>query len=66
MPFGLARPALVRTLRDAARGDAYHVWTARRQNGALDRIRCLRDRLPAVGAVELTSFLPYLTIEETG
>ena len=65
VPFALARPALARTLRDAARGDAYHGWTARRQNDALDRIRCLRDRLPAIGAVELTSFLPYLTIEET-
>ena len=64
VPFGLARPALQRSLRDAARGDAYHVWTARRQNDELDRIRCLRDALPAVGAVELTSFLPYLTIEE--
>ena len=64
VPFELARPALARSLRDAARGDAYHVWTARTQNDALDRVRCLRDRLPAVGAVELASFLPYLTLEE--
>ena len=66
VPFGLARPALARSLRAAARGDAYHVWTARTQNDALDRIRCLRDRLPAVGAVELASFLPYLTLDESG
>ena len=64
VPFELARPALARSLRDAARADAYHVWTARTQNDALDRVRCLRDRLPAVGAVELASFLPYLTLEE--
>ena len=64
VPFAMARPALARALRDAARGDAYHGWTARRQNGAMDAIRCVRDRLPAVGAVELTSFLPFLTLEE--
>ena len=66
VPFALARPALARSLRTAARGDAYHVWTARTQNDALDGIRCLRDRLPAVGAVELASFLPYLTLDESG
>jgi hypothetical protein len=65
VPFELARPALARSLRNAARGDAYHVWTARTQNDALDQIRCLRDRLPAVGAVELASFLPYLTLDES-
>ena len=64
VPFAMARPALARALRDAARGDAYHGWTARRQNAALDRIRCIRDRLPAIGAVELTSFLPFITLEE--
>ncbi|HZG36778.1 MAG TPA: hypothetical protein VEY87_13120 [Gaiellaceae bacterium] len=64
IPFGTARPAIARALRDSARGDAYHDRTARRQHSALDRLRCIRDRLPAVGAVELTSFLPFLSLDE--
>jgi hypothetical protein len=52
----------VRVLRASARDDAYHDWTWRRQHAALDEIRCVRDRLPAIGAVELTSFLPFLAL----
>ncbi len=64
VPFATARPALRRALSEAARGNAYRTWTARTQNRALDEIRCTRDRLPAVGAVDLTSFLPFLELEE--
>jgi hypothetical protein len=66
VPFADARPALAQALRSAARGAAYHDWTARRQDAALDRIRCVRDRLPAVGAIELTSYLPFLALSEAG
>jgi hypothetical protein len=62
IPSARARPAIVRVLRASARDDAYHDWTWRRQHAALDEIRCVRDRLPAIGAVELTSFLPFLAI----
>jgi hypothetical protein len=64
LPFLQARPALVRALRGAAKIDAYHDWTVRRQETALDRLRCVRDRLPAVGAIELTSFVPFLALDE--
>jgi hypothetical protein len=64
VPFATARPALAHALREAAKVNAYRTWTTRAQNRALDRIRCLRDRLPAVGAVELTSVLPFLELEE--
>lgn len=60
LPFEQARPAIVRALRASALVDAYHDWTWRRQHSALDQLRCIRDRLPAVGAVELRSFLPFL------
>lgn len=63
IPFEQARPALTRAFRSAARLDAYHRWTTRRQDAALDELRCVRDRLPAVGAVELTSYLPFLSLE---
>jgi len=64
VPFATARPALARALREAAQENAYRTWTTRAQNDALDEIRCIRDRLPAVGAVELTTFLPFLALAE--
>ena len=51
-------------LRTAAQADRYHSWTALKQKTALDQLRCTRDRLPQVGAVELTSYLPFLTLTE--
>ncbi|MCP9484364.1 MAG: hypothetical protein MSC30_00730 [Gaiellaceae bacterium MAG52_C11] len=65
VPSGRARPAIARALRAAASADAYRNWTWRRQHAALDQARCVRDRLPAVGAVELTSFLPFLSLGES-
>jgi hypothetical protein len=60
LPLEAARPAIVRALRATSRLQAYHDWTVRRQRAALSQVRCTRDRLPEIGAVELTSFLPYL------
>jgi hypothetical protein len=60
IPPELARRAITRALQAAARADAYGPWTTRRQNAALDGIRCLRDRLPVPGVVDLTSWLPFL------
>ena len=51
-------------LRTAAQADRYHSWTALEQKRALDDLRCTRDRLPQVGGVELTSYLPFLTLTE--
>ena len=64
LPLEAARPAVARALRSAAKADAYREWTWRRQHAALNELRCIRDRLPEVGAVELTSFLPFLSLEE--
>ena len=63
-PLEAARPAIARALRATSRVNAYHDWTVRRQRAALSQIRCTRDRLPAIAAVELTSFLPYLALTE--
>lgn len=60
LPAELARPVIVRALRHAARAERYAGWAERRQERALDRIRCTRDRLPTVGAVPLTSWMPFL------
>jgi len=64
VPFAAARPAIARALRRAAQADAFHGWTALKQKAALDQLRCVRDRLPQVGAIELTSYLPFLTLTE--
>ena len=60
LPPELARPVIVRSLLHAARADAYDGWAERRQTSALDEVRCTRDRLPTVGAVPLTSWMPFL------
>jgi hypothetical protein len=60
LPAELARPVIVRSLQHAARTAAYNGWAERRQTAALDAVRCTRDRLPTVGAVPLTSWMPFL------
>jgi hypothetical protein len=60
LPAELARPAIVRALRHAARAERYAAWAERRQERALDGIRCVRDRLPTIGTVPLTSWMPFL------
>jgi hypothetical protein len=60
LPPELARPVIVRSLLHAARADVYDGWAERQQTAALDRVRCTRDRLPTVGAVPLTSWMPFL------
>ena len=60
LPDELARPAIVRALRHAARVRALRDLGRAQQERALDEIRCIRDRLPTVGAVPLTSWMPFL------
>ena len=50
----------MRALRHAARAERYAAWAERQQERALDEIRCVRDRLPTVGTVPLTSWMPFL------
>jgi hypothetical protein len=66
IPAQAARPSIRRALRAAAQADRYHSWTALKQKAALDRLRCVRDRPPEIGAVELTSYVPFLTVTEAG
>jgi len=58
----LARPVIVRALRHAARAGAYDVWSEKQQHAAFGELRCTRDRLPSVGSVRLTSWLPFLAL----
>ncbi len=65
LPLGLlsdelARPLIARALGHAARAERYAGWAEARQKATLAELRCTRDRLPAVGAVPLTSWMPFL------
>lgn len=59
-----ARPAIVRELAAQRRADAYAEWTIRRQKGAESRLVCARDRLPELGVVTLSSYAPFLSLNE--
>jgi hypothetical protein len=62
LPLQRARPAIAAALEAFARGEAFERWTVGRQEAALRQIVCRRDDLPAAGAVELSSFLPFLSL----
>jgi hypothetical protein len=61
-----ARTAIVRELRSERRQDAYSSWTIRQQKAAESRLVCERDRLPELGLVYLSSFVPFLSVHEAG
>ena len=62
-PIAVARPAIRAALTSFARADAYESWTIKRQTAALNETVCRGDHLPSVGAVDLTSFLPFLRLD---
>jgi hypothetical protein len=62
LPLDQARPAIAAALKAFARGAAFERWTADRQAGALGAAVCLKDDLPQPGAVDLSTFLPFLSL----
>jgi len=62
--WDLARPAIVRELREESRADAYASWSLGRQKAAESRLVCERDRLPERADVRLSTFAPFLSFEE--
>jgi hypothetical protein len=62
VPAGIARSAIKRELGSERRADAYAAWTIRQQRAAESRLVCERDRLPELGVVSLTSFMPFLSL----
>ena len=37
-------------------------WAERSQERALNRLRCVRDRLPTVGSLPLSGWMPFLAL----
>ena len=66
LPLALAAPAIRAALASFARAEAFDAWTTTQQAKALNRAVCLRDDLPSVGAVDPSSFLPFLSLNAGG
>jgi hypothetical protein len=62
LPLERARPAISAALTAFARGEAFERWTARRQTAMLAETTCVRDDMPAPGPVDLSTFLPFLSL----
>jgi hypothetical protein len=62
LPLQQARPAIAAALTAFARGEAFERWTVARQSGSLAAATCLRDDLPQPGAVDLSTFMPFLSL----
>jgi hypothetical protein len=62
LPLGQAKPAIATALKSFARGQAFESWTVARQSGSLLATTCLKDDLPQPGAVDLSTFLPFLSL----
>jgi hypothetical protein len=64
LPDDVARPTVLQALRSERLSDAYAAWTIRKQKAAESRLVCERDRLPELGVVTLSSFVPFLSLDE--
>jgi hypothetical protein len=64
LPSDLARAAVRRELHAERRADAYAAWTIRMQKAAVSKLVCERDRLPELGVVRLSTFAPFLSLNE--
>jgi hypothetical protein len=64
LPLEQARPAIVHELVAQKREGAYAAWALQKQKGAESLLVCSRDRLPEIGLPALTSFVPFLSLDE--
>ncbi len=64
LPLDQARPAIAAALKAFARGEAFERWTVDKETAALNTATCLRDDLPQPGAVDLSTFLPFLALTD--
>jgi hypothetical protein len=62
VPLRKATPAIAAALRGFERGEAFENWTVGKQRYVLNTAICARDDLPQPGAVDLTSYLPFLRL----
>jgi hypothetical protein len=61
-PLGVARNAVVTGLKEISRRQLFERWFSRPLNDQLKNLRCADDQLPAIAVVDMTTFLPFLTL----
>jgi hypothetical protein len=61
-PFALAAPSLRRALLAEERYAAFAAWARTRENQSLASLACQHDQTPQPAAVDLTDWLPYLSL----
>jgi hypothetical protein len=61
-PLSVARPTVVAALKEIQRRQIFERWFTRPLAAGLDRLRCRNDELPAVAVVDLTTYLPFLSL----
>ena len=61
-PFHDAAPSVRRALLAQARDIAFATWSRRRQNQSLSRLTCRHDRPPQPATVDLTTYVPFLSV----
>lgn len=61
-PVGVARNSVVAALKEISRRQLFERWFTRPLADQLDDLRCADDQLPAIAVVDMTTFLPFLTL----
>jgi hypothetical protein len=61
-PLSVARPTVAAALKEIQRRQIFERWFTRPLSDGLDRLRCANDELPPVAVVDLTTYLPFLTL----
>ena len=61
-PLAAVRKAIGATLSGYSRDAAFDAWSVARQKKVLNTAVCVADDLPQVSSVDLTSYLPFLTL----
>jgi hypothetical protein len=62
VPLTAARPAIEAALVRFAQNDGYQAWLAAEEARELAGATCLKDALPSVGLVDLSTYLTYLSL----
>jgi hypothetical protein len=61
-PFAQAAPAVRQALVDEQKDAAFALWARRRQNQSLARLTCRHDEAPQPATLDLTDWLPFLSL----
>jgi hypothetical protein len=61
-PYAQAAPAIRKAFVDQLRSGAFATWSRRRQNQSLGSLTCQHDQQPQPEAIDLTDWVPYLSL----